>query len=132
MIIFKDKSSFQFNSELPNINLLAYNDIKLLENEELIEEQRKEIQDRIDYLDTLVYVIDDILQYELSTKIKDNFPYIDFILENNKLTDVTILEKPAKPKTDMEILQERLLQIEVLQVNSMSMQIENKLLGGIV
>lgn len=132
MIIFKDKSSFQFNSEIPSINILAYNDVKSLDNEELTEEQRKEIQDRINYLDTLVYVIDDILQYELSTKIKDNFPYIDFILENDKLIDVTILEKPAKPKTDMELLQERLLQIEVLQVNSMSMQIENKLLGGMV
>ncbi len=132
MIIFKDKSAFQFNSEIPSINILAYNDIKSLDNEELTEEQRKEIQDRINYLDTLVYVVDDVLQSELSNKTRNNFPYIDFILENDKLIDVTILEKPAKQKTDMELIQERLLQIEVLQVNSMSMQIENKLLGGTV
>ncbi len=132
MIIYKNKSGFQYNSELTNINILAYNKINMLTAEELSDDERDKIANDIKLLDDMVYVIDDMSQHELSIKIRNNFPYIDFILENDKLIDVTILEKPSEPKTDIELLQERLLQLEVAEVNRKSKEIEQQILGGTV
>lgn len=64
-----------------------------------------------------------------------NYPHVKIEQKNGVITDVIVLEKPEeKPnipqKTPMDLLQERITQLEVLQVNTMSLQIENKLLGG--
>lgn len=133
MIIFKDKSSMQFNSEIPNVNIIAYNQLKALDNKDVTEEEKQNLKAEIIELDKLVYVVDDILQSELSAKIRNNFPNIAFILgKDGKLIDVNISENPSKPKTDMEILQERLLQLEVAEVNRKSKEIEQQILGGTI
>ena len=80
MIIYKDKSSYMYNSEIPNDNFG-------LDKE-------------------LIFMIDDINQLKLSEKIRSNFPNIDFVLDSNdNLVDATVLNKPA-PKSDIELLRE--------------------------
>lgn len=104
MIIYKDKSKTLYNSEVPDGNFGV--------DEELI------------------FIVDDVSQLELSEKIRNNYPYIDFVVENNSLVDIVLIEKPKPQKTELELLQECITQLEVLQVNTMPLQIETKLLGG--
>lgn len=58
--------------------------------------------------------------------------YCDYKMVNNELVELTESEKQALLPTPIPTMDERITQLEVLQVNSMSMQIENKLLGGTV
>ncbi len=70
----------------------------------------------------------------LANKIICAYPYYNFINANDNLVDIEILEKPIneQPKTDMELLQERILQLEVAEVNRKSTEIEQQILGGTV
>jgi len=113
-------NSYCYNSDLPNINILAYDKINALDNDELSNKERDRISNEIKILDDTVYIVDDILQSELSAKIRNNFPNIAFILgEDGKLVDVTILEKTEKPKTYMELIQEENAMLK-LQVSAMN------------
>ncbi len=70
----------------------------------------------------------------LANKIRSAYPYYNFVTQNNKLIDIEVLEKPIneQPKTDIELLQERILQLEVAEVNRKSKEIEQQILGGTV
>ncbi len=73
---------------------------------------------------------------EFGKIIINNFPFIKIKQKDGVVTDVIVLEKPepipyTHPKSELEILQERILQLEVAEVNRRSQEIENKLLGGI-
>jgi hypothetical protein len=82
MIVFKDTKGFQTRSDVPNENWT--------ENEK-------------------VFVIHD--QSELAQKIKQSYPYFEFVLdEEGNLIDVTPTEPPPQPPSEpseLDVLKEK-------------------------
>lgn len=92
------------------------------------------------YIMTNNELIGDYLKLDENTDLGklylDNYPYVEVVQENSIITNMIVLEKPEKQpiklqKSELEILQERILQLEVAEVNRKSIEIEQKILGGI-